>query len=135
MRELVTMAKNVTRQFEPQGECDSSYPTLDGSCRNKNDDGRSMATYKRLVPANYCDQKQYPRCRQGNFSDCQLNYLHNEFLDFVFHLLIFPRLIYLLTIKFQFFSNVDFVIVGYRKSFEMLLEEPKKYPRALISQV
>ena len=89
MRELLTMAKNVTRQFEPQGECDSSYPTLDGSCRNENDDGRSMATYKRLVPANYCDQKQYPRCRQGNFSGSLIISIVNLTVN----------------VKFQFFKN------------------------------
>ena len=49
-----------------QGECDSSFPTLDGSCNHPEDAGRSMQSYKRLVPANYCDGKQSARCSVRN---------------------------------------------------------------------
>ena len=50
--------------------CDSSFPKVDGSCRNKNGNGEAMSTYKRLVPADYCQSSDLnlsglPRCREG----------------------------------------------------------------------
>lgn len=50
--------------------CDSSFPKVDGSCRNKQGNGETMSTYKRLVPADYCQSSDsnlsgLPRCREG----------------------------------------------------------------------
>ena len=50
--------------------CDSSFPKVDGSCRNKQGNGEAMSTYKRLVPADYCQSSDLnlsglPRCREG----------------------------------------------------------------------
>jgi len=64
--EAVSRSQNITDSFMRQGPCDSSFPTLDGSCNHPEDAGRSMKPYKRLVPADYCDGKQSPRCSQRN---------------------------------------------------------------------
>ena len=50
--------------------CDSSFPKVDGSCRNKDGNGEAMSVYKRLVPADYCQSSDsnlsgLPRCREG----------------------------------------------------------------------
>ena len=51
--------------------CDSSYPPVNGFCRNENNDGAAMKPYKRLVPPAYCprkdafDRDDNPRCRIG----------------------------------------------------------------------
>lgn len=37
---------NITTSFLKQGECDSSFPTLDGSCNHPEDAGRSLKPYK-----------------------------------------------------------------------------------------
>ena len=42
--------------------CDSSFPSLDGSCNHPNNAGRSMDSYRRLLPADFCDGKGAPRC-------------------------------------------------------------------------
>ena len=39
---MVERAVNVTESFERQGNCGSSFPSLDGSCNASNDKGRSM---------------------------------------------------------------------------------------------
>ena len=66
LEELVSRSDNITESFMKQGACDSSFPTLDGSCNHAGGAGRSMQPYKRLVPANYCDGKQTPRCSERN---------------------------------------------------------------------
>ena len=51
--------------------CDSSFPPVNGFCRNENNDGAAMKPYKRLVPSAYCprkddfDRDDNPRCRIG----------------------------------------------------------------------
>ena len=32
--EMISKSENVTTQFRAQGKCDSSFPTLDGSCNH-----------------------------------------------------------------------------------------------------
>ncbi|CAG5102891.1 Oidioi.mRNA.OKI2018_I69.chr1.g514.t1.cds [Oikopleura dioica] len=59
---MVERAVNVTESFERQGNCGSSFPSLDGSCNASNDKGRSMKAYTRLVSANYCNGRDSPRC-------------------------------------------------------------------------
>ena len=66
LEEMVSRSDNITESFLKQGECDSSFPTLDGSCNHPEGAGRSMQAYKRLVPADYCDGKQTPRCSKKN---------------------------------------------------------------------
>jgi peroxidase len=66
LEEMVHRSTNITNSFLKQGECDSSFPTLDGSCNHPEDFGRSMQPYKRLVPADYCDGRQSPRCSRNN---------------------------------------------------------------------
>ncbi len=39
---MVERAVNVTESFERQGNCDSSFPSLDGSCNASGDAARSM---------------------------------------------------------------------------------------------
>ena len=62
LEDMVNRSNNITDSFMKQGACDSSFPTLDGSCNHPSGAGRSMQPYKRLVPADYCDGKQAPRC-------------------------------------------------------------------------
>nr|CCG47854.1 oikosin 21b [Oikopleura dioica] len=59
---MVERAVNVTESFERQGNCDSSFPSLDGSCNANGDAARSMKAYTRLVSANYCNGRDSPRC-------------------------------------------------------------------------
>ena len=35
--ELISKSENITTQFRAQGKCDSSFPTLDGSCNHPGD--------------------------------------------------------------------------------------------------
>lgn len=60
--EMISKSENITAQFRAQGKCDSSFPTYDGSCNHPNDFSRAMTSYQRLVAAEYCDEKQEPRC-------------------------------------------------------------------------
>jgi len=62
VQDAVERSNNITMGFFRQGSCDTSFPSLDGSCNAPNDEGRSMQPYKRLVPADYCDGRQSPRC-------------------------------------------------------------------------
>ena len=62
LEEMVSRSENITSSFLKQGNCDSSFPTYDGSCNHPNGKGRSMKEYERLVAADYCDGKQEPRC-------------------------------------------------------------------------
>ena len=63
--EMVSRSENITQSFRNQGNCDSSFPTYDGSCNHPENKGRSMGKYERLVPADYCDGKQQPRCAKS----------------------------------------------------------------------
>jgi len=60
--EMISKSENITTQFRAQGKCDSSFPTLDGSCNHPEDKSRAMMQYERLVAAEYCDGKEKPRC-------------------------------------------------------------------------
>ena len=58
--------------------CDSSYPPVNGFCRNENNDGAAMKPYEGLVPPAYCprkddfDRDDNPRCRIGyNSNICE----------------------------------------------------------------
>ncbi|CAG5096998.1 Oidioi.mRNA.OKI2018_I69.XSR.g14884.t1.cds [Oikopleura dioica] len=62
VQDAVERSNNITLGFFRQGSCDTSFPSLDGSCNAPNDLGRSMQQYTRLVPADYCDGQQSPRC-------------------------------------------------------------------------
>jgi peroxidase len=63
--EFVSRSDALTGSFMRQGECDSSFPTLDGSCNAEGDVGRSMKSYSRLTASNYCNNRDSPRCAKN----------------------------------------------------------------------
>ena len=46
---MVNRSTNLTSAFMKQGKCDSSFPTLDGSCNHPTEAGRSMQAYKEMM--------------------------------------------------------------------------------------
>ena len=46
---MVNRSTNLTSAFMKQGKCDSSFPTLDGSCNHPTEAGRSMQAYKETM--------------------------------------------------------------------------------------
>jgi len=53
--------------IEANGECDSSFPTFDGTCVAEGNKGRTARALARLVAPAYCDGESTPRCdREGN---------------------------------------------------------------------
>ena len=47
VQDAVERSNNITLGFFRQGSCDTSFPSLDGSCNAPNDLGRSMQQYTR----------------------------------------------------------------------------------------
>ena len=60
IKDFVVRSENVTMNL--RSGCDSSFPTIDGSCNHPKDKGMKMTPYVRLVAADYCDKQQTPRC-------------------------------------------------------------------------
>jgi len=64
---------------EANGECESSFPTFDGTCVTDGNKGRTARPLARMVAPDYCDGKSSPRCARSGDALPNARHLSNMF--------------------------------------------------------